>query len=165
MSDDRIGFIERLGRLAGQTTYRVPVEGVGTRFSHLPESHALAAALSYARGKRWNPGPELAYAVATGIPHKRECVVDWLAEKLYVGTGSAGRSRPEQVRGIAAIAYWLVVKGPEEIRGYEFDRHTMRLANIGAAWLSACLDNTIMLAERQAHIATASTPPEATETA
>ena len=34
MSDDRIGFIERLGRLAGQTTYRVPVEGIGTKFGN-----------------------------------------------------------------------------------------------------------------------------------
>lgn len=165
MSDDRIGFIERLGRLAGQTTYRVPVEGVGTRFSHLPESHALAAALSYARGQRWNPGPELAYAVATGVPHKRECVVDWLAEKLYIGTGSAGRKHPERVRGIALVSYALVVNGPDAIRGYDFDRHTMRLANIGAAWLSACLDNTIMLAERQAYGESNSSPREAPETA
>ena len=165
MSDDRIGFIERLGRLAGQTTYRVPVEGIGTKFDHIPESHGLIVTLCGARGKRWNPGPELAYAVATGIQHKRDCVIDWLAEKLYVGTGSEGRKHPERVRGIALVSYALVVNGPDAIRGYDFDRHTLRLANIGAAWLSACMDNTIMLAERMAYCDPESSPSEAQETA
>ena len=165
MSDDRIGFIERLGRLAGQTTYRVPVEGVGTRFSHLPESHALAAALSYARGQRWNPGPELAYAVATGIPHKRDCVIDWLAEKLHVGTGAEGRNHADRIRGIAAISYSIVVRGPESIIRYQFDPHILRLANVGAAWLSACLDDTIARAERQAGECRSSSPTDTPETA
>lgn len=165
MSDDRIGFIERLGRLAGQTTYRVPVEGVGTRFSHLPESHALAAALSYARGKRWNPGPELAYAVATGVFHKQLEVVEWLAEKLRVGTGNAGRDQGNAILFIAGLSYLMVVRGPTALHGIKLAPHVEKLANIGAAWLSACLDNTIMLAERQAGECSSSSPTEAPETA
>lgn len=147
---ERPSFLERLGRLAGQTTYRVPVEGIGTRFSYLPESHSLAGALSYARGKRWNPGPEIAYAYATGIEHKREEVIDWLSEKLHAGTGATGRKHADRLRGIAAIAYCIVIRGPESTKGYKFDSHVLRLADIGAAWLSACMDNTLMLAERQA---------------
>ena len=165
MSDDRIGFIERLGRLVGQTTYRVPVEGKGTKFDHLPESHALIVDLCGARGKRWNPGPEVAYAFATGVENNRDDVIKWLAEKLYLGTGSAGRKHPERVRGIALISYALVVHGPDVVNGYDFDPHILRLANIGAAWLSACMDNTIMLAERKAGECRLSSPPEAPETA
>src|SRR5690606_32028593 len=69
---ERPGFLERLGRLAGQTTYRVPIEGVGTKFDHIPESHGLIVSLCGARGPRWQPGPEIAFAMATGIQHQRE---------------------------------------------------------------------------------------------
>ena len=147
MSDDRIGFIERLGRLAGQTTYRQPIEGVGTRSDYMPESHVLAARLSYARGSRWNPGPELAYTIATGIPCKRDEVIDWLASKMALSM-EVSTQREGILRGIAVVSYCILVH-PEKMKNVKLSRHVMRIAEIGAAWLSACLDNTISLAELQ----------------
>ena len=45
-SSDRPEFAERVARLAGQTTYRVPTEGRGTRTEQLPDAHAIATALA-----------------------------------------------------------------------------------------------------------------------
>ena len=148
MSNERAGFLERLGRLAGQTTYRQPIEGVGTRWDYMPESHVLAARLSYARGRRWNPGPELAYTIATGIPCKRAEVIDWLASKM-ARSMEVSTQRAGILRGIAAVSYCIIVQ-PEKMKNVKLSRHVMRIAGIGAAWLSACLDDTIARAERQA---------------
>lgn len=163
---ERAGFLERLGRLAGQTTYRVPVEGVGTKVSYLPESHALIVTLSYARGNRsWNPGPEIAYAVATGVENKRDEVIAWLAEKLQAGTGAVGRKYADRIHAIAGISYAIVVHGPKSVKGAELDSHVRKLADIGAAWLSMCLDNTIMLAERSGRDESLSIPKNGRKTA
>src|SRR6187431_2603931 len=128
MTDDR-DFLERCGRLAGQTTYRVPVEGTGTRFSYIPESHNLAAALSFARGPRWNPGPELVYAKATGVEHKRREVVEWLADKFTYALGASGYH--DRTRGVAVISYCLVVRGDDSVKALKVGPHVMKLANIG----------------------------------
>jgi len=149
MTTDR-DFLERLGRLAGQTTYRVPVEGVGTKFDHLPESHCLIVSLCGARGPKWQPGPELAWAKATGIEHKRQEVVTWLAGKLESGLGAIGAKHKDRIAGIAMIAYCLVVRGNESVRGIRVDPHVMKLATIGASWLGMCLDETMAAAERRA---------------
>lgn len=148
MSNERAGFLERLGRLAGQTTYRQPIEGVGTRSDYMPESHVLAARLAYARGRKWNPGPELAYTIATGIPCKRAEVIDWLASKM-ARSMEVSTQRAGILRGIAVVSYCILVH-PEKMKNVKLSRNVVRIANIGAAWLSACLDNTIMMAEMHA---------------
>lgn len=164
MTTDR-DFLERLGRLAGQTTYRVPVEGIGTRFSHLPESHALAAALSFARGKRWNPGPELLYAVATGVPHRSEEVVSWLIQKMRDSMRVQGDDGKKRIHLAATIAYVLVIRGNQSLDGVKIPMLVARLANIGASWLSACMDEALARAERQGGDEEKTSPREAPETA
>lgn len=65
-STDRPEFIERLAKLAGGTTYRTPVAGKGTKQDQLPDVHAIAAALAYAR-RLDDPddiGPDVAYCWA-----------------------------------------------------------------------------------------------------
>lgn len=144
---ERASFLERLGRLAGQTTYRVPIEGVGTKFDHIPESHGLIVTLCGTRGRKWQPGPEIAFAMATGIQHQREKVVEWLVEKLYVGTGATSRKYKDRLQAIAEIAYLLAVGASESDGDEKFDRNMRRLAMIGAGWLAMCMDETIARAE------------------
>lgn len=146
-TQERAGFLERMGRLAGQSTYRVPVEGVGTKFDHIPESHGLIVTLCGARGQKWQPGPEIAFAVATGIQHQREKVVQWLMGKLYLGTGATVRTYKDRLRAIAEISYLMAVGETKSDGGAEFDPHMRRLASIGAGWLAMCMDETIHRAE------------------
>lgn len=58
-------FLERLGRLAGRSTYREPV-GRGTKHDWMPDEHAIAAALAFARKDRDDFGPDVAYCWALG---------------------------------------------------------------------------------------------------
>lgn len=60
-STDRPEFVERVASLAGGTTYREPVAGRGTKVGQLPDPHAIAAALAYARNDRDDIGPDVAY--------------------------------------------------------------------------------------------------------
>jgi|SRR5690606_18533988 len=148
MTDD-CGFLERCGRLIGQTTFRHPIEGTGTRVCHIPESNLLASALSFARGPKWQPGPELIYAKATGVENKRGDVVEWLAGKLGSKLGAVGELHKGRIEGIAFLAYCLVVRGNDSVQGIRIDAHAMKLADVGASWLSACLDETLERAERR----------------
>lgn len=147
-SGERAGFLERLGRLAGHTTFREPSGEFVPVSNPVPVSHGLIVTLCGARGERWQPGPEIAYAVATGVQNNRAAVIDWLAEKLYQGTGAEGRRNGGRIRGIAAVSYALAVRGERGLRGFTFDDHVMRLAWIGAGWLAACMERTIEIAER-----------------
>lgn len=62
-STDRPEFAERVAKLAGGTTYRVPTEGRGTKLDQLPDAHAIATALAFARdhGNPDDIGPDVAY--------------------------------------------------------------------------------------------------------
>ena len=60
-STDRPEFVERVAALAGGTTYRLPVAGRGTKTDQLPDAHAIAAALAYARTEPDDIGPDVAY--------------------------------------------------------------------------------------------------------
>ena len=65
---DRPEFIERLAKLAGGTTYRTPAAPRGTKQDQLPDAHAIAAALAFAR-RMEDPddiGPDVAYCWALG---------------------------------------------------------------------------------------------------
>lgn len=145
MTDDA-DFLERMGRLAGQTTYRVPVEGNGTRFGEVPCSHALVVTLCGARGRKWQPGPEIAWAVATGVQHKREAVIEWLATKLYYWLGGSKKYR-DKLRPIAEVAYLRAI-GVKPVVAIKFDRNMDRAADIGASWLGMCMDETLSRAEQ-----------------
>lgn len=57
----RIEFAERLAKLAGGTTYRTPTGGRGTKQDQLPDAHAIAAALAFARRGDDDIGPDVAF--------------------------------------------------------------------------------------------------------
>ena len=64
-STDRPEFLERLATLAGSTTYREPSGARSTDHDFMPDAHAIAAALAYARRERDDIGPDVAYCWAT----------------------------------------------------------------------------------------------------
>ena len=142
MTDEYPSLAERCAKLAGKTTYRVPVEGVGTKFDHVPDTCALTYDLCGARGEKWNPGPELIYAHATGSEAERSEVIDWLAEKMRIMLQIRGHESAGMLRGIATISYCMVVRGDESVQGFGFSASNMKLARIGASWLEACVDET-----------------------
>lgn len=74
-STDRPEFIERLAALAGGTTYRMPTAGKGTKLDQLPDTHAIAAALAFARIDPEDIGPDVAYCWAIqSDAYKQRCI-------------------------------------------------------------------------------------------
>lgn len=88
-ASDRPEFCERVAKLAGGTTYRVPVEGKGTKIAQLPDAHAIAAALAYSRRGASDIGPDVAYCLVLQSDAYRIKVCRMLAEAL--GSSMDGR--------------------------------------------------------------------------
>lgn len=143
MTDDA-DFLERMGRLAGQTTYRVPVEGNGTRFGDIPESCAIIIALCGARGRNWNPGPEIAWARATGIQHKREAVIRWTENALQLGSPE----KSPKAREIAKIAYSVATQTDPSISGKDYPVSTRKAVYWAVCLLEQCMWEVLRRAER-----------------
>ena len=72
-STERADFVERVAKLAGGTTYRTPGAGRGTDLKALPDEHAIAAALAYARQGPNDIGPDVAYC--------------WCWHRTHIGNG------------------------------------------------------------------------------
>lgn len=100
------GFEERVNRLAGDSTYRMPVEGRETKEKPLPMANITAAALSYARKERGNFGPDVAVAVALHSDAKRDECVHALSMQL-MERSTARDARPFMYASICAWD-WLV---------------------------------------------------------
>ncbi len=81
-STERANFTERLASLAGGTTYREPVGGHGTKVEHLPDAHAVATALAYAKQGRDDIGPDVAYCWVLRSDAYRNRVVSLLSVAL-----------------------------------------------------------------------------------
>lgn len=81
-SSDRPEFCERVAKLAGGTTYRVPVAGRGTHQGWLPDAHAIATALAFARKGPEDIGPDVAYCLVLQSDAYRRKVVRMLAESI-----------------------------------------------------------------------------------
>lgn len=118
---------DRLAILAGQTTYRQPMEGRSTRTPRLPPEHELCIALGWAR-RRDDPfdiGPDVVFDMATGSGRYMPRVINALAGAMDPGPGHRGhraaqRARPF-LRVIASDAYARLVFGqsfekPEDCR-------------------------------------------------
>ena len=88
-SSDRPEFAERVARLAGQTTYRVPTEGRGTRMEQLPDAHAIAAALAFARQGPDDIGPDVAYCYVLQNDSYRAKVIRLLTDTLCRQSGAS----------------------------------------------------------------------------
>lgn len=148
---DRSGFVERLGRLAGQTTWREPTGAGYTPYvsGSLSGENAMVLALSMGRRNPRDVGPDIAYSVGTGQPHRREQVVEWLADKLLRGTGPTGKKAERQLLVIAGQAYDLCIGVRQKVippRG-AVTAFTL-LVNIGAGWLWVAMEASVERAER-----------------
>jgi len=147
---DRAGFLERLGRLAGQTTFREP-SGGGSPYSArmMTTENALVLALAFARRDERDIGPEIAYSIGTGIPHQQDRVMFWLDIKFQRDAGYEGRRL--QLRAILCRhCYEMVAIGkpitrlPRESR---LPKSWEALRNIGIGWLWMQAEATIERAE------------------
>jgi hypothetical protein len=74
--------MERLAALAGGTTYREPSAGHATRVEHLPNAHAIAAALAFSRRGPQDIGPDVAYCWVLRNDAYRNKVVSLLSVAL-----------------------------------------------------------------------------------
>lgn len=110
-STERAGFAERLARLAGGTTWREPVGGYGTKSDNLPDVHALAASLAFARRGRDDIGPDVAMAVICRVPAHRQRVVTELAAALLAESGRVGERCADHLPIVAARCYMHVCIG------------------------------------------------------
>lgn len=153
---DRPGFLERLGRLAGQTTFREPLGG-GTPYSSrmLTTENALALALSFARRGPGDIGPEVVYSIGTGIPHQQDRVMAWLDAKLQRDAGYEGR-RLKLRRVLSRHCYELVAFGKPVTplpRQSRLPKSWDGLRNIGVGWLWMQAESTVERAEYALHAA------------
>lgn len=80
-TNDRPGFLERIAALAGGTTFRLPGKG-GSAVGAVPDAHAVAAALAYARQGPADIGPDVAYCWAVQTDAYRRKVVRLMVEAL-----------------------------------------------------------------------------------
>jgi hypothetical protein len=117
----RADFAERVARLAGGTTYREPIGGYGSRSDYMPDDHAIASALAFARQGQHDIGPDIAVAIATGNPaHRMKIVTELSAALLIVGRRVADRCADDLLE-VSAHCYLCVIglaagERPAEIR-------------------------------------------------
>lgn len=120
-TSDRPDFSERLARLAGKSTFREPAGARGTKQDQLPDEHAIAAALAFARRGPDDIGPDVAYCWVLQSDAYRETVVRKLSTAL----------RCHEFRGVdglrlaAAQAAWAAMI---------WNRATPRPANAAGAY-------------------------------
>lgn len=82
-SRDAPTLLERLGKLAGATGWRQPVEGAGTARKAIPVEHELAMALGMARtSDPLDIGPDIAFDIATQSGRHQRKVCEALAKVL-----------------------------------------------------------------------------------
>lgn len=155
-SSDRPEFCERVAKLAGGTTYREPwASGSSDSADHLPDAHAIATALAFARQGPQDIGPDVAYCLALQSDAYRNKVVRMLAEALG---GMDGReivnARPYALD--AADAAWMAVihhkggaKRPDGCASFAWDK--MLLTAIAHMHDSAW--DALATAERKYHAA------------
>ena len=146
---DRAGFLERLARLAGQTTYREPCGGGSPYSSRMMTSeNALALALSFARRDPRDIGPEIVYTIATQVPHQQGRVLAWLGAKLLTDTGPAGRKCERQLIVLSRHCYEMVGFGkPLAPLPRRLPVAWDKLRDIGIGWLWMQAESTIERAE------------------
>ena len=106
---DAPAFAERVMRLAGQTTYRMPAAGRGgAALDMVPDAHAIAAALAYGRLGPEDIGPDVAYCWVLQSDAYRNPVVRRLALALR---GNATRGLGRFTLAAAGVAWRVLVHG------------------------------------------------------
>lgn len=108
-SSDRPEFCERIAKLAGGTTYREPwAAGGGSSGDNLPDAHAIATALAYAKQGPDDIGPDVAYCLVLQNDSYRLRVVRLLAVAIGNMDGREIR-HARQFASQAADAAWDAV--------------------------------------------------------
>ena len=107
---------ERLGALAGQTTYREPVGGRTSLHGAIPSVHVLCMALGMAR-RRDDPldiGPDIAFDIATRSERHKGRILPILAHSMVSDAGRwqriIRRNRP-YIAIVVADAYMRSIYG------------------------------------------------------
>lgn len=147
---DRAGLMERLGRLAGQTTYREPGLCGGSPYSAqvMTTEAKLLLALKMGQTHEGDVGPWIVYSIALHIDDRKRQIVEWIANKLEHGAGQYGRRNAHRMLIIGMAAYDLAVHGidpPEPKRNPGDFAH---LASVGAGWIWMKCESTIERAIR-----------------
>ena len=150
-STDRPEFAERVARLAGQTTYRVPTEGRGTRTEQLPDAHAIATALAFARQGPDDIGPDVAYCWVLQSDAYRQRVTRAASIKLrchkFRTMGAHRLAAAEAAWEVVIHNRRATVVRPVELAEYDWDR--LLLAAIVLMYESAW--DALAEAERRFH--------------
>ncbi|MDE2471666.1 MAG: hypothetical protein KGL35_23800 [Bradyrhizobium sp.] len=148
-SNERAGFLERLARLSGGTTWREPAGGGGSS-DWLPDTHALAASLAYARRGEHDIGPDIIVCIVCQAEHLRPRIVAELTAALRVECGRVARRNANTLPAIASHAYLAVVYGhnlkppAQGIRAHDY----LLLTRMGEATLWSAAEQSLRLAER-----------------
>lgn len=144
---EHAGLLERMGRLVGQSTYREPSARGSRRAGDITHENALCLALIIARQHGDDFGPDIAYAVATGTPCRKDEIVESLAAKLSADPGARRCEIPGSVRIAAQLAYGALLGFRGQARGKDAEV-IMRLAKIGAGWLWTAMERSLDRAEQ-----------------
>lgn len=108
-SDPRT-FWERLSRICGESTYRLPVEAPGgSKVGQVPAAHALTQALSYARQGTQDVGPDIAFDMVCQTTTYAGRVVRTVAEAMCQDRARAVRRCRPWMRIVVWAAYATVV--------------------------------------------------------
>lgn len=116
-SNDRPTFAELIAKAAGETAYKLPVEGRGTRRMECPQVHDALHALAAARLGPDDIGPDIAFDRCTGTSRH--------AQRILLQTGRAieeagrhsvdGLAAARRMAGcravLASLAYNAVARG------------------------------------------------------
>lgn len=110
-SNERASFAERLARLAGGTTWREPIGGYGTKSDNLPDVHALAASLAFARNGKNDIGPDLVMSIICQMPSNLVRITTELAAALLAASGRIGEDNADELPIVASRSYRHLVTG------------------------------------------------------
>lgn len=149
-SDPRT-FWERLGRLTGESTYRMPVEGRSSRSAQVPVAHTLATALAFGRQGKDDVGPDIAYDIACQTTAYANRVCRAVADAMCRDRNRAARRCRPYMRIIVWAAYLRVTRDevygrlrPAEVSEADWDLLTEGAARI----LWALAEQAVAEAER-----------------
>lgn len=147
----RADFRERIARLAGKSTYKIPTEGRSTAPLAMTD-HDIAAALAYARAGSNDIGPDIAYSIICQSDGYRIRIVRELAESLSFSGGHLLRGIRHHVLSIADAAYMAAVwlrraDVPAGLDDRAVGRY-MTAVGVGASVLLQQSDEAIYRAER-----------------
>lgn len=145
-------FEERLQRLCGESTYRMPVEGASmSKPGNLPAAHQLAAALGMARQGKDDVGPDIVMDMVVGRTNTAGRVVRTIADAMNADRNRAARRCRPYMRIVVWAAYATVIGGlrQDQLRPADVTQADWDLLTEAAERIMGCLaDEALVRAER-----------------